>query len=568
MNNANRACDYNPDTDHFLGSADKLKNRKVVYIDFFDTTLRDGEQAEGSAMTMDQKMLFADMSAKAGVKIHEVGFPGSNDDSDNVKAVSKALKHHKNTEVCALSRCNKEDIDKTYKALSKANRKRIHIFLATSDIHLTKKLKKTRLQAMKMIRSAVSYAKQNCSHTTIEFSPEDATRTEIKDLITAVRTAIRAGANVINIPDTVGNVNPWQIEWMFNQLIKNTNDLKENHDFKFSFHGHNDEGLGVANALAAIRGGARQVEACWGDNGERTGNFPIEEVALAIDMQGARMHPDFIFKHRLKRELIIPTTMAIYEIMGKQIPDSKVLIGRRVALHGAGIHTDGSVKDGGVFGDQSTYNAIDVAKYGGTIPEQPVGSRAGGADIVKALKNFGINKKKKDVSGILRGISEKAVDSKRIFPAHILYEYSKAHENMSEVRIKSTKRDMLVSFSFGGRQYEIRDKIYSDNGEIQALTHGIKDFCGKNIDIFDQSEAKQYSIEEIRHNYNQRVRMHVPNHHLKGAGAMGISRVLVGNGDRRYNVHLAGHDVQMTNLTAIFIASWPFIREKIRKSDL
>ncbi len=564
-NNTDNPRDHKPDIDNFLDSHEKLKDRRIKYVDFFDTTLRDGEQAEGAAMTTEQKVFFAQASARAGVRIHEVGFPVSNDDFNNVKTVSEALNPYF-VEVCGLSSCKKEHIDATYKALEKARLKRIHTFLATSDVHLQKKLGITRAKAMDMIEDVVGHAKKNYPDTTLEFSPEDATRTGIKDLITAVRIAICAGADVINVPDTVGNASPWQIEWMFQQLAKNTEDLKKNHKFKFSFHGHNDQGLGVANALAAIKNGVEQIEACWGDNGERSGNFPLEEVALALDMQGTRMHPDFVFKHTLKRELIIPTTIAIYEIMGKHIPDSKVLAGRRVALHGAGIHTDGSVKDGGIFGDQSTYNPINVAQYGGTVPEQPVGSRAGGADIAKALENFGIGLDKKDAGDVLKAVSEKAVQSRRIFPAHVLYEYSKAREGMSKVEIKSDNGDIAASFSFGGKQYEIRDKIYSDNSGIQALTHGIREFCGKNIDIFDQSEAKQHSIEEIEHSFNQRVNGYVPDNHLKGAGAVGISRVLAGNSDKKYNVHLAGRNVQITNLKAIFIASWPFIREKILAS--
>ena len=558
--------EFTPQIEPFLAPIEQLQNRDAQEIIFFDTTLRDGEQSEGSAMTLDEKVWFADKSARAGVQIHEVGFPLSNDDAKNVKAVAEVLNDYPHATTCALTICSKKGIDETYRALENAKRKRIHTFLSTSDIHMRTKLNKEFPQVVSQVEDVISHAREQYPDVEIEFSPEDATRTEIGNLIIITRSAIQAGANVINVPDTVGNASPLYTQWMMEQIVKNTNDLKDDHDFHFSFHGHNDQGLGVANALAAIQGGARQVEACWGDNGERAGNFPLEEVVLALDMQGAKMHPDHTFYHKIQRELVIPTTLAIYKIMGRSVPASKVLVGTKIALHGAGVHTDASVKDGGILGDESTYNVVDPLKYGGKIPEQAVGSRAGGADITKALSLFDIETDKKEVSDILERVTEEAVKSRRTFPSHVLFEYSKARENTSDVAIKIENGGVSARFTVNGKSYEISGIVSGDNSAIQALTQAIGAFCGREIDILDQSETKKASIHEIDAGY-ARMTHQEPTYistSSKGAEAIGISRVMVGNGnDTKYNVHLAGQDVTQTNLKAIFIASWPFIREKI-----
>jgi len=563
MPSSDRPKSFEPDIQPFLGNEAELRNRDTVPIKFFDTTLRDGEQAEGSAMSMDQKLFFADISARAGVDVHEVGFPASNTDMQNVREVSKVLRPY-DVEVAGLARATRKDIEMTAEALQDARHPRIHTFLATSPIHLEKKLGITFEKALETIERICRFAKEQFPNMKLEFSPEDATRTEIGNLIIACRTAIEAGADVLNIPDTNGITNPPYVKWMFEQLIKNTEDLRRaGKNFEFSFHGHNDEALGVANALAAVAGGARQVEACWGDNGERAGNFPIEEVALALDKQGARLSADHIFVHHLKRELIIPTTLAIYEIMGRPVPDSKVLVGRRIALHGAGIHTDGSVKDGGILGNESTYNVVDVQKYGGGIPEKPVGSRAGAADILQALSVFGIQAEKPHASKVLPRVTEEAINSRRIFPAHVLFESSKVWEGLSNPNISRTEGAVEVTFDFMGRRHEFKSDIRNENSAIQALMAAISEFCEKDLDIANQSEFKQAGLDEIQREYARRTSSPLADKRSKGSEAMAVARVEVANGEKAYNVHLAGRNVNLTNLRAIFIASWPFIREKI-----
>lgn len=568
----NAAPDFTPAIEPYLGDVDELKNRQKIIVDLFDTTLRDGEQAEGSAMTMDEKVWFADKSARAGVAVHEVGFPASNDDMLNVREVSRALRDH-DVEVCGLASCREEHIDLTAEALQDATHKRIHTFLATSDVHLAKKLGMSFTQALNQIEKVVSYAKETYPDAAIEFSPEDATRTSIENLIIACRTAIAAGAEIINVPDTNGIANPDYVRWMFQQLNRNTEDLrKDGHIVTWSFHGHNDQSLGVANALAAISGGARQVEACWGDNGERAGNFPIEEVALALDMQGAKLHPDYVFQHELDRRRIIPTARSIYEIMGRPIPESRPLIGNRIVLHGAGIHTDGSYKDGQILGEESTYNLVDINKYGGQVPEKPVGSRAGGADIVQALENFEIISSKKEVGDILERVTAEAVKGRRVFPAHVLYEMSKLREGLSDITFERENGTLRAMFEYDGKIHVIEESIKGDNSGIQALMNGLRELSGQDIDVIQQSEIKQNSLAETEANYEAAVKnggakksSEAPpsNGSFRGSESIGISKVVIGNKDKSYNVHVAGQNVTNTNLEAIFIGAWPFLRQKL-----
>jgi 2-isopropylmalate synthase len=557
---------FEPDIESYLADPEQLVSREEEPIQLFDTTLRDGEQAEGAGMTLDQKILMATLSARTGIPVHEVGFAISGTDKQNVPVIAEALQDY-DVEVASLSPLKEKAIDQTYEKLEKAGKKRIHTFLATSDIHLQKKFNGMIFpQAVDNIERVVGYTKRNYPDATLEFSPEDATRTDIKNLIIASRAAIAAGADVINVPDTVGRSNPFEVEYMFRQLDRNTEDLRADHDFMFSFHGHNDQNLGVANALAAIKGGARQVEGCWGDNGERAGNFALEEVVLALDMQGDRLHPDFKFRHDIAHRLVLPTVYAVYKIMGRSIPESKVLAGRRIALHGAGIHTDGSVKDGGLFGNESTYNVVDITKYGGKLPEASIGSRGGGADVVKALGEFGIEGlDKKSVTDITEVITKEAESCRRVYPAHALYIASQIREGLSDFEIEESDHWVRVSFDFDGQRHIFEKEIMEGNSAIQALVDGINDYCMHGIDIKVQSEAMQYANAEIADDWENMTGVNLQDSMKpikRGSQAMAISRVTLANKDNEFNVHLAGTNVEETNKKAILVAAWPFLRER------
>ncbi|UCD59040.1 MAG: 2-isopropylmalate synthase, partial [Candidatus Hydrogenedentota bacterium] len=244
-----------------------------VYI--FDTTLRDGEQSPGASMTVDEKVRMAIQLEKLGVDVIEAGFPiASHGEFASVQKIASALK---DVTVAGLARANKADIDAAWNAIKVARDPRIHIFIATSDIHLKYKLRKTREQVLEDAVGAVTYARGHTDN--VEFSAEDATRSDPGYLCEVVRTVIDAGASVINLPDTVGYAVPAEIAALFRKIRE---DVPEAESIVLSTHCHNDLGMAVANSLAAVRAGARQVEGTVNGIGERAGNVALEEIVMAI----------------------------------------------------------------------------------------------------------------------------------------------------------------------------------------------------------------------------------------------------------------------------------------------
>jgi 2-isopropylmalate synthase len=250
-----------------------MKMADQVYI--FDTTLRDGEQSPGASMTMDAKIRMARQLEKLGVDVIEAGFPiASRGEFESVKKIAGAVE---TVTVAGLGRANKADIDAAWNAVKDTARPRIHIFIATSDIHLKHKLKKTREQVLEDAVEAVKYARGFTND--VEFSAEDATRSDLDYLCEITRAVIAAGATVVNLPDTVGYSTPSEITTLFKKICE---DVPEVGNVVLSTHCHNDLGMAVANSLAAIRAGARQVEGTINGIGERAGNVSLEEIVMAI----------------------------------------------------------------------------------------------------------------------------------------------------------------------------------------------------------------------------------------------------------------------------------------------
>ncbi len=248
------------------------------HIQIFDTTLRDGEQTPGVNFSFDERLKIAKQLEKWGVDVIEAGFPASSEGSfKSVESIAKALT---TTAVCGLARCKKSDIDAVHESTKEAQHRQIHIFLATSPIHLEYKLKMTEDEVIASITENVTYAKTIFEK--VQFSPEDATRTPLPFLIKAVQTAVDAGADIINIPDTVGYSYPSEYGQLFKTLIET---VKSDHEVIYSSHCHDDLGLAVANGLAAFENGARRVEGAINGIGERAGNTALEEIALALHVR-------------------------------------------------------------------------------------------------------------------------------------------------------------------------------------------------------------------------------------------------------------------------------------------
>src|SRR5262245_8937719 len=299
-------------------------------ITIFDTTLRDGEQSPGCSMTGDEKLRLALEVQALGVDIIEAGFPIASDgDFRAVQAIARMVRE---TRIAALARAKKEDIARAWGALSDAARPRIHTFLATSDLHLEYKLKITREQSVTQMSKAVTYARELCYD--VEFSPEDATRSEFDFLCEVLETAIEAGATTLNIPDTVGYTIPGE----FSRLITGLKTKVRGIDgVIISVHCHNDLGLAVANSLAALEAGAGQVECTINGIGERAGNAAMEEVVVAMKVRRDRLP----YETGIRHERLFPASQVLSEIIGFTPQPNKAIVGRNAFAHEAGIHQHG-----------------------------------------------------------------------------------------------------------------------------------------------------------------------------------------------------------------------------------
>jgi 2-isopropylmalate synthase len=303
-------------------------------ITIFDTTLRDGEQSPGCSMNRQEKLRLAHQLDRLGVDVIEAGFPIASDgDFESVKAIASVVRR---PIIAGLARACRPDIERAWDALRDAARPRIHVFLATSDIHLQFKLRITRDQCVEQAREAIRFAKSLCED--VEFSPEDATRTDPDFLCRVLQAVVEAGATTLNIPDTVGYTVPAE----FGNLITTIRQrVKGIENVTISAHCHNDLGMAVANALAAVSAGARQVECTINGIGERAGNASLEEIVMAM-----RVRPDrFAFETGVAGEQIFAASQMLSEITGVPVQPNKAITGRNAFAHEAGIHQDGVLKN-------------------------------------------------------------------------------------------------------------------------------------------------------------------------------------------------------------------------------
>src|ERR1700736_5072453 len=303
-------------------------------ITIFDTTLRDGEQSPGCTMNQQEKLRMAHQLDRLGVDVIEAGFPIASDgDFESVKAIASVVRR---PIIAGLARACRPDIERAWEALRDAARPRIHVFLATSDIHLKYKLRITRDQCVDQAREAIRFAKSLCHD--VEFSPEGATRTDPDFLCRVLEAVVEAGATTLNIPDTVGYTVPAE----FGDLITTIRQrVKGIENVTISAHCHNDLGMAVANALAAVSAGARQVECTINGIGERAGNASLEEIVMAM-----RVRPDrFAYETGIVGEQIFAASQMLSEITGVPVQPNKAIIGRNAFAHEAGIHQDGVLKN-------------------------------------------------------------------------------------------------------------------------------------------------------------------------------------------------------------------------------
>jgi 2-isopropylmalate synthase len=341
-------------------------------VHIFDTTLRDGEQSPGFSMNREEKLLLAHQLEELGVDVIEAGFPiASPGDLEGVRAVAAEIK---DCRVAALARARQDDVDAALRALEPAAKPRLHIFLATSDLHLKHKLRISRAQAIDQIGAMVRFGTGHCKE--VEFSAEDASRTDIDFLCSAVLTAAEAGAQIINLPDTVGYSTPEEYGEIFRRVREH---LSAYPNIVLSAHCHNDLGLAVANSLAAIGAGARQVECTINGIGERAGNASLEEIAVALHVRQSR----YGATTKLALDKIYMTSRLLTTITGVSVPPNKAVVGANAFAHEAGIHQDGILKN------PLTYEIILPEKVGVPARRLVLGKHSGRNALRSRLEELG-----------------------------------------------------------------------------------------------------------------------------------------------------------------------------------
>jgi 2-isopropylmalate synthase len=348
-----------------------MSKQKLV---IFDTTLRDGEQSPGASMTREEKVRIAKMLEQMRVDVIEAGFAiASPGDFEAVKAVAEAVK---DSTICSLARANRKDIERAAEALKNANSSRIHTFIATSPIHMEYKLKMSADQVVERAVEAVRHARNFTDN--VEFSCEDASRSEFEFMCRIIEAAIAAGAGTINIPDTVGYGEPGEFGETLRRLIEN---IPNSDKAIFSVHCHNDLGLAVANSLSAVMNGARQVECTINGLGERAGNASLEEIVMAVKTR----HDLFPVETSIVTEKIVPASRLVSGITGFSVQPNKAIVGANAFAHEAGIHQDGVLKH------RETYEIMRAEDVGWHANKLVLGKHSGRAAFKARLEVLGIS---------------------------------------------------------------------------------------------------------------------------------------------------------------------------------
>jgi 2-isopropylmalate synthase len=368
----------------------------------FDTTLRDGEQSPGASMNLAEKLEVARALADLGVDIIEAGFPiASPGDFESVQAIARQVQ---GPVIAGLARCNSADIDRAGEALKEAARKRIHVFLATSAIHREFKLHMAKEEILRRAIEGVKRAKQYCDD--IEFSPEDASRTELDFLVEVVEKVIEAGATTINLPDTVGYAVPEQYGAMFAHLIKHVRGADR---VVFSAHCHNDLGMAVSNSLSAVLNGARQVECTINGLGERAGNCALEEIVMAVRTRG-----DFFkLETNIQSRKLLHVSRLVSHVTGLQVQRNKAVVGQNAFAHESGIHQDGMLKE------RSTYEIMNPEDVGLAKTDLVLGKHSGRHALRQRVQELGYHLDESQLQKVFEAFKVLADRKKTIYDADV-----------------------------------------------------------------------------------------------------------------------------------------------------
>ncbi|MDD3310607.1 2-isopropylmalate synthase [Pseudodesulfovibrio sp.] len=433
-----------------------------VYV--FDTTLRDGEQSPGATMNLDEKIRMAHQLEALGVDIIEAGFPiASQGDFEAVQAIARAVG---DVQVAGLCRAVVKDIDRCWEAIKEAKNPRIHTFLATSEIHMKHKLGKTADEVRAMVRKAVSHARQYTDN--VEFSAEDASRSDWDFLVDITQIAIEAGACVVNLPDTVGYAQPFEYYDMIKYVMDNVKNMDK---AMISVHCHNDLGSAVANSLAAIRAGARQVECTVLGIGERAGNAALEDLVMALNTR----HEMYGVETGINTEQLFPSCRRLSQIIGMPIPPNKAIVGANAFAHESGVHQDGVIKN------RLTYEIMTPASIGRLSNDIVIGKHSGSHAVRKKAEELGYILSEDQVATLFKAVKDLADKKEQVYDEDV---EALILENVYRRR----DRFRLVDMS-----------VFSGTGNVPPHAATVMEFGreGEDVEIRRTSEFGEGSIDAV-----------------------------------------------------------------------
>jgi len=434
-------------------------------ITVFDTTLRDGEQSPGCSMNVQEKLRMARQLDRLGVDVIEAGFPIASDgDFEAVQAIAAAVRR---PVIAGLARACTPDIERAWQALKGAARPRIHVFLATSDIHLKYKLRISRAQCLEQARESVRLAKSFCQD--VEFSPEDATRTDRDFLCEVVQAVIDAGATTVNIPDTVGYTMPAEFAEMIQMLRERVRGIE---NITISVHCHNDLGLAVANTLAALAAGARQVECTINGIGERAGNASLEEIVMAT-----RVRPDrYAYETAVVSEQLYPASQVLSEITGVPVQPNKAIIGRNAFAHEAGIHQDGVLKN------PLTYEIMTPQSVGVPDSRLVLGKHSGRHALSLRCEQLGYQFDRRELDEVYRRFVVLADQIKHVEDHHLLElirELRPVLQRMPPAHVEAIPPAAIMAAG-GGQSYHVAAPL--ERHPLEITMHSVSDHHGEQED--------------------------------------------------------------------------------------
>ncbi|MDR1857428.1 MAG: 2-isopropylmalate synthase [Desulfovibrio sp.] len=484
------------------------------YVNIFDTTLRDGEQSPGATMNLQEKLRLAQQLESLGVDIIEAGFPiSSQGDFEAVQAIARQAKE---MQVAGLARCTEKDIDRCWEAIKDAKRPRLHIFLATSPVHMESKLRMSPEQVLETIKKCVT----RCAGYTdnVEFSAEDASRSDREFLCKAAETAIAAGAKVINIPDTVGYAQPREFGDLIAHVIANTPNSDK---AVFSVHCHNDLGLATANTMAALAAGARQAEVTLSGIGERAGNASLEEVVMSLSVRR-----DFYgLTHGIKADQLYPSCRLLSLTIGQPIPNNKAIVGANAFAHESGVHQDGMLKN------RETYEIMTPQSVGRKASSLVIGKHSGRTAMRSKVEGMGYSLDEAQIDLLFEAVKSLADRKKILHDDDII---ALIQEEIFRLPDRFRLKHVSVQCSSCGGVPPTAAVILEIDGEecsragfgagpVDALFHVIADMVKRD------PELEQYAVNAISGGTDAlgEVTVRIKEHGLKATGRGAHPDILV-----------------------------------------